>query len=398
MPIRADLVIMLILGSGMLARVPASQAADDGADRAFSGKVAAAIRFDDNITLANGKQPDQPVKADFLDEITLKGSYHSSGLGNWQSEANIFGILDYAPTYPENTSYGGKGDAYLEYHRGANSLCITEEARYYHEPEADHLHFLRNFSMLAGKRTFSDFWQGRIGYENIANIATQSDSSSYYANGAFLELRQSWSLDIFTYAIYDFQYYSEHHLHDPQRPDVPGGPRHTLEFGLDALFLTKQSILFSYTFQDDSRLAAATGASADDGMHIPPPPGHGLGGHQPGPPGHFRGETESLENEDEANFRKHKLVLLYSYFFHPRLTFSLYGEAILKTFVSPKTMTMEQPRERIDHLLLTSGMLDIRLTPSLYLTGHYAYRMNDSTIPEMNFKNHIASLGIGYHF
>ena len=353
-------------------------------EKVVSGYVSLAGKYDTNVDLASEKVSDNAFEDDevedaFITEVSGLILFSSPRVSSWQFEFELFGLTDlhiHSERY-DDSWYMGRGNLFLGYNFGANTISLLNESRYFSEPDDTELDNFKNSATLVYKRVFTSLWQGRIGYENMVHLFPESTFFNYYVNGGFFELRNSWVPAFSTYYSYDFQYYLGSYnssTRDPlSSPDA--GLRHTGEIGFESFFARKNSLLGSYTFQvDDSS---------------------GQGVEQVGS---FRGEDENLDVDAEFNFVKHKGTLLYSHRFNDRFTLSFYEEFIYKMFYERDSIITFKDKERSDHLFLSSVWFKARLVSELYAKTRYLFRMNQSSLNSEDFQDHIFYLGLEYRY
>jgi hypothetical protein len=361
--------------------LPVTVQADDGQD-VLSGYVSVAGKYDSNVDLLGEELPPDADPGDsiedaYISEISAMMLLKSPWNSRWYTELELYGLSDVHVNALDDTWAIGRGNVYLGYSFGDNTLSFTNEGKYFTEPDDTEFDNYRNSATLAYRRNFSPLWQGRIGYENILHIYPDSEFFDYYANGVIVELRNTWLPGFSTYYNYGFQYYqgSYNSSTDDPRSSPEAGYRHTGEIGFESFFAKKNSLIGSYTFQVDD----SSGQSIEQ-------------------IGSFQGEDENLEVDAEFNFAKHKGTLLYSHRFNDRFTLSLYQEFIHKTFFERNKPRLFQAKERTDQLYLSSVWLRARLASELYAKARYLYRMNQSSTDYEDFQDHIFYLGMEYRF
>ncbi len=355
---------------------------EDSDPKIVSGKVSVAGKYDSNVDLIseevhNDPNIDDKIEEAWITEVAALISFTSPWTSPWHLGFELYGLADmYVQTFDD--SWGiGRANAYLGYRFGANSISLTNEAKYFTEPDDTDFDNLRNSASLVYTRIFSSLWQARTGYENIANYYPESQFFNYYVNGGFVEIRNSWLPALATYYSYGFQYYQGSYNSSTQDPlsSPEAGYRHTGEIGFESFFAEKNSLIGSYTYQlDDS-----SGQSVEQ-------------------IGDFRDDNENLEVDAEFNFAKHKGTLLYSHRFNDRFTLSLYEEVIHKTFFERNKAQLFMGKERTDQLFLSSVWFKARMFSELYAKTRYLYRMNQSSSDYDDFQDHVFLLGFEYRY
>ena len=113
--------------------------------------------------------------------------------------------------------------------------------------------------------------------------------------------------------------------------------------------------------------------------------------------GRFVGNEESLDNEAQFNYLKHKGMLLFLHVFNDRFSLSLYDELICIAYYERQGLLAEAP-ERADWLFLSSIWFKARLVDRLFARARYIYRVDSSTVSSESFQDYIYYLGLEYEF
>ncbi|MEW6443519.1 MAG: hypothetical protein AB1640_21475 [bacterium] len=351
-------------------------------EQVVSGRLSVAGKYDSNVDLLSGDlpedaEPDEEIDEAFMTELSALLLLQPRLAPPWRLEVELYGLGDLHVEAMGDSWYTARGNLSLGYGLGASTISLLNEGRYLSEPDDTEFDNYRNTASLVWTHVFSDLWQARLGYESIVHVYPESDFFNYHADGGFVEARNTWTPTFSTYYAYHFHYYQG--TGDSGPDETLGSPessnRHTVEVGFESFLAGKGPLLGTYTFQ------------ADDSS--------GKGAAQIG---EIRGEDENLEPEAEFDFIKHKGTLLYSHELSDRLTLSLYGELIHKTYSDLADNEDGHGRERTDTLLLSSVWLTVRLHGEWYLKPRYLYRMNQSTFDSEDFQDHIAYLGLEYRF
>ena len=351
-------------------------------EKAISGYVSVVGKYDTNVDLSSDNIPedafeDDEVEDAFINEISALLFFSTTKTSRWHAEFELYCITDLHVEAFDDTWYLGRGNLYLGYEFGDNTISLLNEMKYFSEPDDTELDNFENAVSLVYKRILSRRWQGRIGYENTVHLFPESNFFNYYLNGGFLEIRNPWLPALSTYYSYNFQYYQGSYNASEKDPlsSPEAGYRHTGEIGFESFFAGKNTLIGYYAFQvDDSS---------------------GQGVEQIGD---YRGEDENLEVDAEFNFAKHKGTILYSHRFNNRFSLSLYGEYIYKLFFERNEQALFMGKERTDQLLLSSIWVKAELFSGLYAKTRYLYRMNESSSDYEDFQDHIFSLGLEYRF
>jgi len=389
--------------------------AEEGGEKAVSGKVSLAGKYDTNVDLVSDdvvydEEGDlEMVEDSFITELSFTLRYASNWDSPWRLDLELFEITN-LHTEAISDAWGiGRGNINVGYAFGPNTISFLEEAKCFTEPDDKEFDYVRNSASLIYKRILSSLWEASIGYENLVFVFPTPESRhfDYHAHGGFVEVRNNWRPTFSTYYRYGLIYYDEgKHTHyiddDEEEPGTPEtGHRHTGEIGFEWFFAKKSSLIGAYTFQQDE-------SSGDGERQI----------------GEVRGEQEGLELDVEFDFTRHKGMFLYSRQISDRLTFSLYAELVHKVFpakdVPPEDVEdgdeggeeeeeVEEPDEgeeedlyefmkRTDVLFLTSAWITARIHGELYGKARYYFRMNDSTDPFEDFQSHVIYFGLEYRF
>ena len=343
-------------------------------DYIVSGAIGVAAKYDSNLNLIR-KTSANDLAADFINEVLGRLSV-KRGIGNraWL-ETRLAGLANWHVENTEKNWFFGRIGLSLGYPFGKSDLGFSNELRNYTIPKEDDVGFLRNTAILTYRRTLSPRWQWHMGYENIATFYPENTPFNYIVNGAFLEVRNTRSVDFSTYYAYDFQFYQG--SYDAELDDPTGSPeegfRHTFKLGFDWVF-DRNVLNVSYLFQMDN--------SSGEGLNLN---------------GGFEGNEESLDVDAEFDFVKHKATLLYSRRLSGKLTLSSYGEFILKD-LSDRHSPALGLHDRNDTLFLSSTYLKYKLKTDWLLKVRYLLRIRQSSIDSEDYQDHLLFFGTEYRF
>jgi hypothetical protein len=349
-----------------------AQSADGNAMR-FSGALGLNTKYNSNLELSDTGGAER--KDAFIGEPTADLRLAKSWGPDWWLDLSFAGQANLHTEHTEENWYFNRGHLSLGRVFGENSANLSSEVRYFTEPQDDRYDFVRHTGLLSYKRVFSPLWQARLGYQNITTQYPQSPSLDYFVNGAFVEVRTTWSFNLSTYYSYDLQSYEG--TADPQEnnpnPAPEDGLRHTLRLGFDWLAPPRHVLNGTYTFQNDQ--------SEDEGLEI----------------GEFEGHEESQDNEAEFGLTKHKATLLYSFRLNRRTTISAYEEWIYKNFDPDDKLVPPKPG-RTDILFLSAVHAKYKWTDAWRLKFRYLFRMNNSSASGEDYTDHIIFIGPEYSF
>ena len=204
--------VVLLLSWGMPLCAPCEEADEE---KAVSGKVGVAMKYDTNEALVSGNAPDdggefEPIVDAFITQVSATFRYASDWESRWRAEAQLYGLADLHIPGIDDSWCLGRGNTTVGYDFGASTLSLLNEARYFSEPDDMEFDNLRNTTSLVYKRFFSDLWQMRLGYENTPHIFPQNRFFSFYGDGGFVEVRADWRPTFSTYYRYGFRYHRAH--------------------------------------------------------------------------------------------------------------------------------------------------------------------------------------------
>lgn len=374
----------------------------------LTGAIGFAGLYDSNLDPAWILPLRDDAEGDFVYQLDAKLGLSLAFPSNWRMELDLQNLADWPLKYTDNSWFVENAGLYVGTSFGANTVSMLNSLRYFSSANNNVVDLLRNGVTVTGKRVFSRWWEGLIGYENFLNHHPEDSHLDYVMNGGFIEIRNPWTPLASTNYSFDYLYYQG----ADQAPEISlvgppaDGYRCSGEIGFDAIFALRHSLQGSYSYQFDR--GTYEKAEAPDAQRYAPAPDGGSHGGQPDGPQPppmpidqvhgFEGEQTSLEVDAEFNYAKHKASLLYSLRFNDRFSTSLYHEYIYKDFLATENAPMGITGDRIDRLFLASVWFTARLQDQLFAKTYYVFRINLPTDDSENIEEHIVSMGVECRF